>query len=738
MTVVPRQTAGRGSGSDLHPYPTKGCIMLRTTVLAFAGLAGLAMAARPTPGNNVLGLNAGWVNDWDGNNAFADIMVHAREWQNPSWDDTVALDEDGWPLADASTVIFHPSNDTGSYHLSFQGSAESIEPMWYDGTVDSVRHDAATNLTTARIRLPTRPANSAGLVLRGTRRTPSSPLGSGFRNARLWRPGYPVDGSKLFTDEYLAQVSIGHITRFMDWGVTNINPARTWEHRRRPGSADRNRPMDGIKADGGRGMSIEHMVALCNASRTDLWINIPIRADSDFVVKAMRVVRNGSDGVEPYSSTVTDPVYPPLDPDLKVYVELGNEIWNSAFGFMDHVWFQQLYNQETRGNRSHPVFFDGTTDAWIPYFRYFGHLNLRMSRAVHAAVDESEWMSRFRPVIMGQLGFSQMLAPALEYVEQVAAPVKAHFYGGGGTAYYGAEEWSGDPATFFTAGNLPQREFSAQLESDAVLVSAYGIRRLAYEGGPGLDGMGPAANEEEKWALLEDPRMASVIVAGQDSFSAYGGEALVYYTIGNDADFGFTPDWKHLGTGKLQGLRDLAARPKAPSTLGCVAPCTTFASRKPDGVGKGYYWNGIVGTDTLLAGFDPGDWRAFPFTIPRSGRYLMTLKVSSPDAGRGVLWSAGVPVDTFDVPSGISEGLHVLPSTAVDLDEGPVGFRVQGLSGSDFALHSLALVPDPTFVSVSPTPRSALPRSGPDLRLLDRIRYRIHQGRVHGLDGKRH
>jgi len=712
--------------------------MFRSTVLALAGLAGLALSARPVPGNNYTGMNAGWLIDWDGGNASADILLHAREWQNAAWKDTVALDEDGWPKGDASTVVFFTGNDSGTYHLRFTGSAEAVQVMWQESTVDSVLYDAATNTTTARIRLPKPVVGSGGVVLVGTRRTPSSPKGSGFTNAQLWRPGYPTDGSQPFTREYLALMSGQHVTRFMDWGVTNVNPVRTWAQRRRPNAATNMRPIDGIDGEMNRGMPIELMVALCNATRTDMWINMPARADSQYVVNAMKTILNGSDGNLPYETTVPNPVHKPLDPDLKVYVEYGNEIWNHAWGFRCGSWFNDIYVEEAKGKSSHPIYFDGTTDEWIPFFRFFGHMSLRMSRAVRAAVGDDRMMTRFRPVIQGQLGFEQMLSPALDYIEHTAGSVKAHFWGGGGTAYYGANEWATTPDAFFAAGNAPQQDFATWLENDAVLLANYGLKRVAYEGGLGMDDGANTATEAERWAINLDPRMTSVIEKAHDMWSSYGGDLLVYFTITGHPNFAFTDSWKNAESAKLKALRDLAARPRAATTIGCVAPCTTYAWRSRTGVGYGYRWFGTAGKDSVLAGFDPGEWSGYAVTAPRDGRYLLSARVSSSAAGRGALWVNGTPVDSFDIPDGISETLIQTPPTRVDLQAGMVGLRIASLSGMDFAVNSLILVPDPTFVSVSPAPHASARPQGPQLPLLDQIRYRIHAGRVHGLDGKRH
>ena len=39
----------------------------------------------------------------------------------------------------------------------------------------------------------------------------------------------------------------------------------------------------------------------------------------------------GADGVNPYTSPQANPVFAPLNPDLHVYLEYSNEVWNGGF-----------------------------------------------------------------------------------------------------------------------------------------------------------------------------------------------------------------------------------------------------------------------------------------------------------------------------------------------------------------------------------------------------------------------
>ena len=98
-----------------------------------------------------------------------------------------------------------------------------------------------------------------------------------------------------------------------------------------PNWSDRKLPGQMKAAWGDRDAVWENEVMLANETGKDLYITIPIDASDDYVFKLANLIRFGSDGVNPYTWAVNNPVYPGLNPNLHVYVEWANEIWNWAF-----------------------------------------------------------------------------------------------------------------------------------------------------------------------------------------------------------------------------------------------------------------------------------------------------------------------------------------------------------------------------------------------------------------------
>ncbi|MBP1627399.1 MAG: hypothetical protein H6Q00_1874 [Holophagaceae bacterium] len=290
---------------------------------------------------NHVGMNTWFLNDWDESFAFVDAVKHARAWQDgANWNTAVGgIDDLGWPTADASTVFWTgtPAQVNGTYRLSFKGQAD-VSVMWYGGSVSNKIYDSATNTTTADVTISASGSGSGGLRLTNTKRTATSATNTGFTDLHLYRPGYATDGSDVFTSPFLAALGKVSVVRMMDWTATNSNLTQNWSDRRTPlhmykAGPAYNGPGGGVWSSSVTGVALEHQIQLCNALKADFWVNIPVVADDDYVRKIALACRYGTDGTNPYTSYEANPVYPPLDPTLHVYLEYANEIWNSAGGF---------------------------------------------------------------------------------------------------------------------------------------------------------------------------------------------------------------------------------------------------------------------------------------------------------------------------------------------------------------------------------------------------------------------
>jgi len=168
---------------------------------------------------------------------------------------------------------------------------------------------------------------------------------------KVWLPdpANPDNASlenQLFHPTFLARIADAPwgFIRLMDWGATNASPVQDWSDRRRPshvfvtGVINPRPPADGYEGNRETGVPYEYMVALANQTGRDIWINVPHLATDELITKLAQLIRYGSDGSEPYTSQQASPVWAPLDPARKVYVEYSNEIWSWGNAFAQGQW----------------------------------------------------------------------------------------------------------------------------------------------------------------------------------------------------------------------------------------------------------------------------------------------------------------------------------------------------------------------------------------------------------------
>ena len=222
------------------------------------------------------------------------------------------------------------------------------------------------------------------------------------------------------------------------------NKGWTWDQRTLPSYHCREH------ADGW-GYCLEEYIMMVNEGGMDWHICCGAGWDQDYMKKFAQMIRYGSDGVNPYDHYVENPKYPPLNPNLRIYLEHSNELpWAVYPGF---IWDDlkekvaenhpdwQLVNYDGKCNGA-----DGTA-----MFRYHALRMKQISdafREVHADVPDAMG-SRARVYCFGQYTAAHMnnmlqfldnyfnkADPASTY-EGEPHPPSYYIWGGGGAIYYG-------------------------------------------------------------------------------------------------------------------------------------------------------------------------------------------------------------------------------------------------------------------------------------------------------------
>lgn len=298
-----------------------------------------------------LGTNLDFLADWSTAMPFVDLMKTSRGWIGgtlESFDDgsEVAVDERGWvrelrpgQVARALMAWDMTTHPAGRYVVLWEGSG-AID--YFGGATgrrlagESGPHRDVLDLD------PRRDGPGIGLAI--VRTDPRDPI----RDVRVLVPGgacsedaarycdaaTPCGGAgecrgfeeihrtQVFHPRFLASLAPYSVIRFMNWADANSTIVgregeptfeSTWSSRTEPEDA-RWTPR----------APLEVMIDLANRTHTEPWLTLPARADDDYARRAGALVRQR------------------LDPDLRVWVEYSNEVWNTMFPQSAHAAAQGL------------------------------------------------------------------------------------------------------------------------------------------------------------------------------------------------------------------------------------------------------------------------------------------------------------------------------------------------------------------------------------------------------------
>jgi hypothetical protein len=182
------------------------------------------------------------------------------------------------------------------------------------------------------------------------------------RNIRLVMPGLQNSyQANPFNPQFLNAMQPFSTIRFIGAMLPDFASATTSDGQSGPVTwADRTPPTYFTQATL-PGMSVEYMVQLCNILHENMWVTMPVNGDSEYVTKFAQYVEQN------------------LDPGLKVYVELGDELWNSNFVYQ----FDYVQSYATAHNESHEyATADLTSACWGLWSQAFAGQTDRMVRVV--------------------------------------------------------------------------------------------------------------------------------------------------------------------------------------------------------------------------------------------------------------------------------------------------------------------------------------------------------------------
>lgn len=489
------------------------------------------------------------------NGAFTNMINHTVRYSNAT-----GYNENGWPTSDFNLVLMdgrpaaewtgniddpeqYRVNYSGTYKASFIGLAE-VTVSGTSVTLENQSYDSETNTTYFEVVVGGHNAANHGLVFLNFTDTRISPKGmnnSGISKLKVIRPGYELDTKKTFTDEYIALCKSADFACYRFYNVQNIwegepvYPTKTtWGNRKIPQDAAQvNMATINGKRDA---WCWEYIVELSNKLDKDIWVNIHISCDSNYVAELAKFLKEN------------------LNSNINIYVENSNEVWsptqathgpyNKAEADNYGITFDQNYARRT-----------------VEISNWFG--NVFGSEAIN---------NRIRVILAGQHAYNGRSDIQLNYINDNIGEPKNYIYANSTALYFQTDSPSSNNLKTINDGMLSS--IGKQIEDSQS--STYRLNHInkaknwglvggctSYEGGPhvpaggGLDNLGNLINSHRT------EEMGDVIKYNyQEGWENIGGGLAMHFTLASSYNrygcWGLTDDYTNPDRNyKMQAIRDI-------------------------------------------------------------------------------------------------------------------------------------------------------------------------------------
>lgn len=506
-------------------------------LLLSASLATLS-AAIPRSSMPVAGTNLS-INSYASPAVFwSDAMRGASAWSN-SLPAGMPVDADGWPTdLLGSNSVFIPiflenggHYPTGDYVLTWSGNGDLSLVALGTGVTPTQLISSTPGRKVYRVL----DHSATGFRVRWIA---TDPAPNNIRSVHLWLPGQE-NSARVLNPVVADELTPFEVFRMMDWGETNSSTFENW--------SDRTNPNGPIQSP----VPYETMIAVCNEQNSDLWINIPHRANDDFVTHLATLIRDN------------------LKPGLVCWIEYSNEVWNTGAAFAKQTnyvnnTFPGANLEERYAYRSGQIF--------DIFYNVFGAE--APQRLMRVCASQTAIPSRAQ----------KRLAALGSNVDALA--IDKYFGRGTGSVVSTVNQWIIDNWNngALTFGQL--RDFLTHTDIDTALLPIWaanqaiadsaGVPMVAYEGGQSMiDAKGTlsAAQQEFVTNFQTSPEMGEVVRYALDRWRALGAKTHMSYTSYGDGSIkgGF---WGHrqysgqplLEAPKWKAVLDWIADASAPDT----------------------------------------------------------------------------------------------------------------------------------------------------------------------------
>ncbi|GIL67805.1 hypothetical protein Vafri_21080 [Volvox africanus] len=583
--ALPRSSADAPPPVAQPPPCSPACVYgscVNGSCVCWAGVSGASCDTVPSPGsgntpsacNQRVGVNLEGIADWSRSWNFVDVFKASRSWIPQSH-----IPDGPWGTGEPISLINRTDGPGGRTAVGYPAVLAPLQKVstlverdlqaHAPGGIYTILYDGKGALDfglsdikkidyveAGHIRVTFYPSTdfNNGLLVKVERTDPQDPI----RNIRVIMPGYEqaaVWGDQPFHPAFLEFLRPFGVLRFMDWMHSNAeNLPKEWD--------ERPRPEDISFASNLGGVPLEYMIKLANMLGADPWFNMPFAASDDFVTQFATAVRDA------------------LRPDLRVYVEYGNELWHTGFPGGRYAQAMGLaMNLTEQGNK----WYGGATNE--ARLCFVGQRTANISK-----IWKAVWAGRAAQVVVvvsGQAVWSITSDKLLS-----CGNASAHIDALSVAAYFGSYNAARDTnLTIFMNTTLPSQVNEAidYIKLHAAIAAKYGKPLVAYEGGQGMAGDGSSTDLAIQ--ANRDPAMAGIYRTYMDALASINVSRFVHYSsIGTYSKYGSwglmeAQDGDPMEAPKYQGLMSYLN-----SSLTCALPPPPDPSTCP---GPGCSGNGV-------------------------------------------------------------------------------------------------------------------------------------------------
>jgi hypothetical protein len=355
----------------------------------------------------------------------------------------------------------------------------------------------------------------------------------------------------------------------MDWGATNASPHVQWQNRAK---------ISQRTFAGDNGVPYEKMIQLANIAQKDIWICVPHAADDNFITKMAQLFRDS------------------LNPNLNVYLEYSNEVWNWMF-------LQAQYNDQNKPSN-------------LTYGEAYSEKAKHVFQIWHQVFDYRK--NKVKRVLGLQGGYNGLNELILSQIKQdewdYASP----------TFYYGLDHGNtGNPVlnASSTAIDVLQNsqnaffDFAPAIHQDYRNAHLFGKPVINYEGGQHFTNFTQPSYLQAMYDAQVLPEMYDLYNLVLDSIHLWGSKMAMAFTL-SGAKESIYGSWGHLEdidqditaqpAPKYQALLDKMANTPNPMISGDLTSGndlnpSNFQVENPIGANFSYQWsvnNGVIVGDS--------------------------------------------------------------------------------------------------------------------------------------------